>query len=287
MPYSERKEALVSAEKRPEKLQTTEASDRPPSQAFTFPSPEEWSGLVRDLKLEPGQEHELRLTLHHVDEDLKNFRMRFDDKQPRKELVRRLKRVAKALSALDDEIQRWHKTMTDFLPFDTLETIGLTMSYSAMEAALNEQIPSRDVKGVVERLRVGDAAVRIAEIEERFDYQRKAIGLKRGPELLAHLIESINRPIKSWLELDRCNHGGRPSNVTRDYLLFRLAESAREILGDKPTTTANGPFHRMCGYVFPACGLDAEGLEKAIERTLKKHKSMFWKKQVKNTDGEP
>ena len=191
MRYLERKGALVSAEKQPEKLQTTEASDRPPSQVFTFPPPEEWSGLVRDLKLEPGQEHELRLTLRHVDEDLRNFRMRFDDREPRKELVRRLKRVAKALSALDDEIQRWHKTMTDFLPFDALEAIGLTMSYSAMEAARNKQIPSRDVKGEVDRLGAGNAAIRIAEIEERFDCERKALGLKHGPELLAHLIESI------------------------------------------------------------------------------------------------
>jgi hypothetical protein len=235
---------------------------------FRLPMPEAWSALVRDLKLNPRQVHELDRTLRHIDEDLKNFHKAFEGRKPRKELVRRLKRMAKVLSDLEFEIQRSRKTMTDFLPFDSLEAIGLAMSFTAMEAALKRNIPSRGVKDKVLILAACDSGVRIAQIEQAFDYQRKTLGLKHGPELLAHLVERIYRRIKTWIELDRRNPGGRPSNMVRDYLLLRLMEAAPDIIGSRATATANGKFVRLCAALFPACGVSNKGIEKAVERAL-------------------
>jgi hypothetical protein len=171
--------------------------------------------------------------------------------------------------------------MTDFLPLDTLEEIGLLMSFTAMEASLKREIPSRDPESDIESLAGDDpdfritqiadhSDFRIAQIEQRVEFQRKAIGLKHGPELLRYAIERINQPIKTWFELDRLNRGGRPTkNPARDLLLLRLAERAQAILGRRPTATAGGRFVRLCADVVVACGLDDRGIERAVEKALK------------------
>jgi hypothetical protein len=118
---------------------------------FHRPTPEEFDELVHDQKLDDLQEHELRLVLYHVDEDLKAFRERLEGRTPRQELVRRLKRIAKSLGDLEFELYRWRQTINDFLPADTQEEIGMLMSFSAMEAALNSNARAwvRDRKPLV------------------------------------------------------------------------------------------------------------------------------------------
>ena len=51
---------------------------------FHRPTPEEFDELVHDQKLDDLQEHELRLVLYHVDEDLKAFRERLEGRTPRR-----------------------------------------------------------------------------------------------------------------------------------------------------------------------------------------------------------
>jgi hypothetical protein len=280
---------------------------------FRLALPELLKQELGDLSLTQAQAVALTATLWHVDQDLKNFRMRFKGRKPRPELVRRLRRMAKILGELQDEIRRQRNTMSDFLPFDTLEAIGEIMSFSAMEAALGKELANWDaaqggVKEAVERLAAdasaariaeGEAArgggieepvkrpdgsdVRIAEIEARFEYQRKALGLKHAPELLAHLVERLIRPIQVWLELNRRPGFGRPSDVVRDYVLIRLVEAAPEVLGSRATGTAGGKFVRLCTGVFNACGLSTKGLEKAIERILKQRRA----KAPPKRDGNP
>jgi hypothetical protein len=161
---------------------------------FHRPTPQEFDKLAHDQKLDDLQAHELRLVLYHVDEDLKESRKRREGRKPRKELVRRLKRFADLFNDLEYEIDRWRKTMADFLPLDTLEEIGQLMSYGALEAALNRKIPSRDLRSEIEGLTADDPDFRMAQIEQRLEYERQAIGLKDGPELLAYLVEKINQP---------------------------------------------------------------------------------------------
>jgi hypothetical protein len=84
-----------------------------------------------------------------------------------------------------------------------------------------------------------------------------------------HYIKTINHPIKSWLELDRLNRGGRPpKSVARGYLLVRLVEAAPAIIGGRATATARGRFVRLCAAVCIASGLDDRGIEQAVERTI-------------------
>jgi hypothetical protein len=139
---------------------------------FHLPAPEAFEELVRNQKLDDLQAYELRLVLYHVNEDLKEHRKRLEGRKARPELVRRLKRIGKALNDLEYELDRWWKTMADFLPLDTLEEIGLLMSFTAMEAALKREICSRDPESDIESLAGDHPDFRIAQIEERVEFQR-------------------------------------------------------------------------------------------------------------------
>jgi hypothetical protein len=237
---------------------------------FKRPTTEEFDELVRDQKLDERQAHQLHLVLYHVDEDLKGHRKRLEGRKPRKELVRRLRRFSDLLNDLEYEIDRSRNTMVDFLPLDALEEIGLLTSYGAMEAALNKEIRSRDLRSEIESLTADDPDFRMAQIEERLEYQRQAIGLKDGPELFAYLIKKINQPIKTWFAVDRLNRGGRPTkNPARDLLFFRLAEAAPVVIGRRATATARGRFVRLCAAVVVACGLEDRGIERAVEKAIK------------------
>jgi hypothetical protein len=246
---------------------------------FHLPTQEAFDELIRDQELDDEQADKLLLVLRDVNEDLKEHRKRLERGKPGPELVRRFKRIAKVLNELEYELDRLSKAMTDFLPLDpleenglltTLEQIGLLMSFTAMEAALKREIRSRDAESYIKSVAGDHPDFRIAQIEERFEYQRQAIGLNHGPELLRYAIERINQPIKTWFELDRLNRGGRPrKNPARDLLLLRLAEAGRAIIGRRPTATAGGRFVRLCAAVVVRCGLDDQGIERAVEKALK------------------
>ena len=237
---------------------------------FHRPTPKEFDELVRDQKLDDLQAHELGLVLYHVDEDLKEYRKRREGATPRRELVQRLRRFADLLNNLEYELDRSRKTVAEFLPLEVLEEIGLLMSYGAIEAALNREMHSRDLKCEIESLTMADPNFRMAQLEERLEYERRTIGLKNGSELLAYLIKTINQPIKAWFDVDRLNQGGRPpKTVERDYLLLRLAAAAPAVIGRRPTATANGPFVRLCAAVVVACGFDDRGIERAVEKAIK------------------
>lgn len=237
---------------------------------FHMPTPQAFDDLVRDQNLDALQAHELRLVLSHVDEDLKTHRKRVEGRKPRPELVRRLKRIAKNLGDLEYEMSRYRKTLNDFLPADAREEIGVLMSISGMEVALEREIRTPELRSEIESLSSKDPGFRMSQLEERLLPRRQARGLERGGDLLMHLVERVNRPIKGWLELDRRNPGGRPTkNLARDLLLYRLAESAPAILGRKATATAGGRFVRLCHAATVACGLDDRGIERPVEKAIK------------------
>jgi hypothetical protein len=238
---------------------------------FQSPTPEAFADIVCDHNLDELQAHELGLVLYHVDEDLKAHSNSLRKSKPRPELVRRLKRIAKILSDLEYEMRRYEKTLNDFLPADAREEIGVLMSFSGMESALNTEIRTRELRSEIESLSSEDAAFRMSQLEDRLLHRRQARGLESGGRLLLHVVERVNRPIKAWLELDRRNRGGRPTkNLARDLLLFRLAEAAPDVVGRKPTATAGGPFVRLCSAVAVACGLEDRGIERAAEKAIKR-----------------
>ena len=235
-----------------------------------MPTPEAFEDVVRDQKLDAVQARELRLILGHLDLDLKTYRERRSGEPPRPELVRFLKRVAKALDDLENELRRYATTLNQFLPPDAREEIGALMSLTEIESALGIEIPTPELKATIDELAAEDPEFRLAQLEDRLLYRRQARGLERGGDLLLHIVERVNRPVQAWVDLDRRNRGGRPTkDLARDLLLYRLAEAAPVVIGRRPTATAGGAFVRLCAAVTTACGLDDVGIERAAEKAIK------------------
>lgn len=248
------------------------AAKKPERRTITFPGPSDWKALVRDLELSASGAHQLELTLRHLIADLDNFDRSAKERGPRDILVTRLKRLGSAMTALEDEIRRSKHLMIKFLPSDSLQAIGELMSYSALEKALDVEIQSPNLNASLGKATGASGNLRITDIEQAYLYQRQTLGLKRGPELLEYLVNKINAPMTAWMALNSLNKGGRSANFLRQVVILYLADASLQIIGKKPTSTAGGAFITLCTRVFYKLGLEAHGLEKAIERVLKKRR---------------
>ena len=90
-----------------------------------------------------------------------------------------------------------------FLPYDTLAYIGQSLTFSAMNDALGQDVlsGSRDLK------------IDLMRASEDTPATRLAFALKHGNLLLTHFIERLHKSLARWIELDRQNKGGRPANA--------------------------------------------------------------------------
>jgi hypothetical protein len=233
---------------------------------LAFPAPDDWKNIVHDLKLTKTQEQELEITIRHV---LATIRSR--PERPRRDiLVAALKRLEKALDRVRYEIARSQHLMNYFLPGQTLEFIGTSFTFTAIGQAVGKNVfpidPDFSIQNMVER----NTFVTIADLESYFHSDRMALGHKYGGEILKHFIDVIHADLKSWVEADRSNTGGRPADIYRQYMIQRLAARAPWIIGEEATTTAKGKFVGLCVEVLNACGFSSEGIEKAIPIALGK-----------------
>ena len=101
-----------------------------------LPLTKEWNNIIRDYKLNPAQAEMLKFTV----EDALGGISSYQAKQPtRPLLINRLKGFEKVLSGLHDECRRSADLMHDFLPHDTLEYVGRSLTFAAMGEALGKK----------------------------------------------------------------------------------------------------------------------------------------------------
>jgi hypothetical protein len=227
------------------------------------PEKHTWEILVRDLKLSSEQANALWITIRHVAADLEDYITSKAKAPPRATLVENLKLMEKAFRNVRSEIDRSVHLMNDFLSPDLLMYVGRSLTYHTMSEALGEDVfPKDPITRIVREIR--NRRPTIADLEDYYVNNRHTLGLKKGHLLLKHLIERVHDSLRDFVEADRLNDGGRPPNVVRRVLIYRLAEVAPEIIGKPAPIGKTGPFVRLCSEVLPACGLSAEGIEAAI-----------------------
>ena len=237
---------------------------------FPFPKADNWKNIVHDLKLTTAQERELEITIRHVLADIESYQAAKSKRPPRRPLVAALKRLEKALGRVQYEMARSEHLMKHYLPSNTLEFIGKSFTFTAIQKAVTKGIFTisfdHEIQSTIER----NSSVTMADLEEYYCNERVVLGYKHGGEILRYFIDVIYADLNSWVELDRLNKGGRPANIFRRYIIQRLAERAPLIIGKSATTTAKGKFLELCIVVLPACGFHSKGIEKAIEAALGK-----------------
>lgn len=242
------------------------AAARTRKRVLTLPDEATLNELARRLKLSPVQLHHLRLTLQHVHADLAAHHA---DKvhAERAEFVRRLKLVEKDLARLADTFSR-HAAYLGSFPQDFLEGAAAMLTFTAINDALGGNMTPRQANAVVqERIAAGDLGS-VDEVETITLQYREMMGLKHGGEILPAIVQRLHAPLKTWVELNKRNTGGRKANIARNYLVMRLAEAAPDIIGRKASVSQTGPFVRLCEAVFPACSLNTIGLEQLIARII-------------------
>ena len=135
---------------------------------FHRPTPEEFDELVRDQKLDGLQAHELRLVLYHVDEDLKEYRKRLEGRKPRRELVRRLKRVRESLGDLEFELRSLGE---DDRRLPALRTrrrkLGCSCPSVRWRLRSREKFERLELRSEIESLSSECPDFRMAQLEER------------------------------------------------------------------------------------------------------------------------
>lgn len=201
---------------------------------------------------------------------------------PRETLVPALKRLEKALGRVHHEMMRSKHLVDNFLPSKTLEFIGTSFTFSAIGKAVAKDVFPMDPDGAIQSMVERNKYTTTADLESHFYNDRMALGYKYGGEILKHFIDVIYADLKSWVELDRRNRGGRPADIYRQYMIQQLAARSPSIIGQEATTTAGGKFEDLCVAVLDACGFCSTGIEKAIAAVLKKMNGKNDTKRVKH-----
>jgi hypothetical protein len=224
-----------------------------------LPLTEEWNNIIRDFKLNPAQAEMLKFTVEEALGGISIYQAKLKKQPARPLLIKRLKRFEKALSGLHDECRRSADLMHDFLPHDTLEYVGRSLTFAAMGEALGKNVipPNLDLKIEVKRL-VGER-ITLQFTEEFSRPSREALGLKLGHIILMRFIERIHAPLVKWVELKGFDKGGQKPGFARRFLIYRLAKAAPEIVGKPATVAVTGTFADLCTAVALACGLPETG----------------------------
>jgi hypothetical protein len=259
------------------RAKNTKADIEATASQLVFPAPDDWKAIVHDLKLTKVQERELEITIVQALETIRRYRAR----PPRGTLVAALKRLEKTLDRVRYEMKRSKHLMNYFLPNKTLESIGTSFTFSTIGQAVGENVLPIDSDFAIRSMVEENYQITIADLESHFDNDRMSLGHRYGGEILTYFIDRIHADLKSWVELDRSNKGGRPADIYRQYMIRRLTVCASWIIGKAATTTATGRFADLCGTVLPACGFSSEGIEKAIEAVLEKMDGKGVTKRVK------
>lgn len=253
------------------------AREQAESANLTFPTPDDWKNIVHDAELTKVQENELAITIRRVLADIERYQAR----PPRNKLVPALKRLEKALGRIQYEMERSKDLMRYFLSNSSLQFIGESFTFTTLGQAIGKAVFPIDQDYVIQSMIEKNNFITMADLENQFRNDRKHLGLQHGGEVLKHFIGVIHADIKTWVELDRQNEGGRPADICRQYIIRRLAERSFFIIGKRATTTHGGAFTRLCTAVLPACGFRSKGIEKTIEAVLGKMGGQKAGKQVK------
>ena len=237
---------------------------------FTLPEPAAFKAIAKELRFSAEQTNNLQLAVRQAHADLECHEKTLSARPPRADLVRRIQRLDKAFSDLNDECKRQARYFEHILPIELRAESGRMLNFSSIERAAGADVVPRPIqRSIRESVEKGELTT-IQEIEQASAMTREMLGLKHPSVLLPDLIERLHRPLREWVAFNRLNAGGRPEDLTRNYLIARLADSAPEIIGRKAAASQTGPFVRLCAAVLDACGLDVSGLDKAIPRVLQK-----------------
>ena len=230
------------------------------------PSPEAWKEIRHDQRLTAGQLRALQVAVEHAITDIEQHEADRARKPDRAAFAKSAARIEKALvtvhRSLADTVEHH-----DYLPGDFLALVGETLSVSALGKGAGSELHPRGARRSSRRARSG--AIEVREVEAAALQQRRALGIRYGAAALDQAARDLAGQLRTWLDKNREHPGGAPADHVRAHMIHVLAQHAESVLARPATGSKGGRFVRLCEAVFMACGLEVDGLEPAIERSLR------------------
>lgn len=191
----------------------------------------------------------LEVYLKHIVADLEEYARTSQTKSDRKDIIASRNNLLSAFDHLMEALDSDTYDLSEALPVECLEAVGLVIAPEVFEDVLGEKKPAylnRD-NGVS---------------------ARRAAGIQYGHVLLPELIRRIRQPISDWIA-EHVDKGGRPPDLRRRFIIRKLARHAPEIIGEEATATAKSTFMELCIAVCQEFDLPDTGIEDAVERELR------------------
>jgi hypothetical protein len=88
---------------------------------------------------------------------------------------------------------------------------------------------------------------------------------------LIELLGTLRQPLARPLAFEKRNRGGRPQDVSRNAVVYELAEAWLNETGESPPSGKTGPFHDLCAKALEELNLRTDGLSDSIRRIIRKH----------------
>lgn len=243
-----------------------------------LPDDDAFKELAKQHKLNDEQAWALTRTVTNAVEKVKRHAEKRYDAPDIDIALDRAQTILSLLNELRTQISNGRKTLQHIQTPENLGLLGSMLSFQALNE-LNPKIKFElDVSDFVAdqaRLNLPNGVI---DVERYFAQHKQMFDLENRPDILIFIVDKMRAQFESYLTERGQKKLGAPSNWVRDTILFDLACNARSILGKRPTSTAKGPFDRLCSDVFSAIGLEAFDQPSAVARMLKKYRDEvnFW-----------
>lgn len=237
--------------------------------AVRSPDDNAWKDLEQVLGLSEVSSKVFRDYVTGIINALQTDERQIAEQPDRKARLRELRTIIKSFDGLARSVQSplFTARSTQFALVDQVAPLLSMEAYERLVGGLSPwYVTPREIEGHGPTRGPGDYLnARVFEAATRLE--RMNIARNRGPALFESLLAELRDPFDRLSRLEQSRRGGRPRNLRRDFVIAELAR-----ITARPTGSPAGPFVRLCEAVLIAIGLDAEGIDKAVQSFLKRRK---------------
>ena len=247
---------------------STKKSETQADYEIQLPTEANIAKIAQDMRLSAEQAAALQHAVCQAFSQIGLYKQKNHSPEKRKDLIARMRNLEKFLAKLDYEINRSKSYMSDYLPFEALEMIGLRASPAFIKEVLGEKAISSSIDRQIGSEFAEKGKVDLVKIDSFLRPVLQAVGLKHGPELFGQYIKDLLTALVTWRLLNADGSKKRPTLVYRQHLVRILIVFSQEILGKRAAKSPNGKFVVLCEQVLTTCGLQGSTIGPSIPKLV-------------------
>jgi hypothetical protein len=144
------------------------------------------------------------------------------------------------------------------------------LSTAAFERALRINLAEEVSLHALESHEAESSAGLIAGLEAEMVEIRLRLAYRHGDKVLLAVLAQIQSRLELALGLEKSHRGGSPGNYLRHYVIRSLVPLHRDLVREHGWSDTKSTFLDLSNQVLGVLGLSTDGLEKAVDRVLKR-----------------